>query len=105
MNGNGKSLSGALLSFVAGLFGTRQQITYATVGAFLAVILYGLRFARSVQDIAVLAGAMQFVVMAVMVFWFGGKWLEAQGPGGSVEQNPEIPPEDPLERLERLEGV
>lgn len=102
-NGNGKSPAGALMSFVSGLFGTRQQITYGTVGTFLFVILYSLRFVRSVQDAAILVGAMQFVVMAVMVFWFGGKWLEVKGPAGSIEQNPDIPAEDPLARLERLE--
>ncbi len=90
--------------WLADAAGTRQQITYATVGSFLFVVLYGLRFAKSVQDIAVLAGAMQFVVLSVMVFWFGGKWLEAKGAGGAITQNPDIPSEDPIARLERLEG-
>lgn len=71
---------------LADLSGTRTQVTYLIVGLFAYITLQGAAKARTTLDFVALLGALTPALMTVLVYHFGGKWLEAKQNG------PPIPP-------------
>lgn len=70
------------------LSGTRTQVTYLVVGLFVYITLQGAARARTTSDFVALLGAITPALMTVLVYHFGGKWLDAKQNGPSVPKPP-----------------
>lgn len=75
----------------ADLSGTRTQVTYLIVGLFVYITLRGVASARTTLDFVALLSAITPALMTVLVYHFGGKWLNAK----QNEFPPPAPPKPP----------
>lgn len=62
----------------ADLSGTRTQVTYLIVGLFVYITLQGAARARTTAEFVALLSAITPALMTVLVYHFGGKWLDAR---------------------------
>lgn len=75
-------VAGAFLSFVRGLFGTRQQLTYAVVGSYVFVLLRGALAAKTSSDYVALMNVAWPGVLLVLGAWMGDRHLERKAANG-----------------------
>lgn len=74
--------------WLADLSGTRTQVTYLIVGLFVYIALRGVATARTTVDFVTLLSAVTPALMTILVYHFGGKWLEAKQNGPPAPPTP-----------------
>lgn len=76
-------MRGAAESFVRGLFGTRQQVTYAVVGAYVYILVKAAMAAQTVADHVALLNAAWPAMGIALGAWLGDKVREQSAAPGT----------------------